>query len=142
MDNGNQYKGNLHYVAEFVPALALRGVEFKSEPNELLQAAEGGGSDSETVENESIASADPISIPHGITTSRPLGVDEEPEEVPKHLKNTTDATVTTDTAATNRSRDPSPTAETKMEKEEVGVSMTKEELLSQRMDRLIPKAAS
>lgn len=140
--DGNQYKGNLHYVAEFVPALALRGVEFDSGPNALQQGADGGGSDAETVETTSLSSMEGITIPHGITTSSPLGAEEEMEEDKKNHKQgakSTDTTATVDTTATNGGREPSPTAETKMEKEEAGITMTKEELVKQRMDYLIPK---
>ena len=45
----------------------------------------------------------------------------------------TDTTATVDTTATNGTREASPTAENKMEKEEAGVTMAKEELLKQRM---------
>lgn len=37
LDRGNVYKGTLHYVAEFVPAIALKNIGFDSEPNELQQ---------------------------------------------------------------------------------------------------------
>jgi hypothetical protein len=134
-----QYKGNLHYVAEFVPAVALRGVEFESGPNALQQAADGGGSDAETVDTASASSVEGT-IPRGITTSSPLGAEEEMDEDKKtHVKGakSTDTTATVDTTATNGTREASPTAETKMEKEEAGVAMTNEELLKQRMYRLI-----
>jgi hypothetical protein len=140
---GNQYKGNLHYVAEFVPALALRGVEFESGPNRLQQTAESGGSDAETVDDGSTASED-LMIPEGITTSRPLGDDEEAEKPPEpnQHKKGAKSTDTTTTVDTNGTLNGSPMAETKVEKEEIGVAMTKEELLTQRMDCLIPRAAS
>ena len=141
---GNQYKGNLHYVAEFVPAVALRGVEFESGPNELQQTTEGG-SDAETVDDASTVSAEGIMIPQEITTRRPLGEDEEVEKVPKqHTKGakSTDTTATLENTPATSTHSPSSTAGAKMEKEEAGVTMTKEELLTQRMGSFTPKAAS
>src|SRR5258708_35922391 len=32
--DGNQYKGQLHYVAEFLPAFALQGLKFDAGPGE------------------------------------------------------------------------------------------------------------
>lgn len=132
LDHGN-YKGNLHYVAEFVPALALRGVEFKSEPN-ALQLADTG-SDAETVETASLFSLEDAKIPQGITTRRPLGDDEDAEETSSgHVKDARSADTTATVGATNGAQD----VVANMEKEETGVKMTKEELLAQRMDCLIP----
>jgi hypothetical protein len=136
------YKGNLHYVAEFVPALALRGVEFKAQPNELQQIVEGGGgSDAETADSASISDIfETRRIPQGITASRPLGDEENVEEGSiRHPKGarSTDTAVTVDTSATGGTRDSSPSTSTKMVKEEPGVSMTKEELLMQRMHYLV-----
>ena len=134
LDHG-QHKGNLHYVAEFVPAVALRGVEFESGPNALQQGADGGGSDAETVETASASSVEGV-IPHGVTTSSPLGAEEEMDEDRKtHKKGvkSTDTTATVDTTATNGTREASPTAETKMKNEEAGVTMARDELLKQRM---------
>ncbi|KAF9229629.1 tricalbin [Gyrodon lividus] len=41
LDGSHTYKGQLHYVAEFVPTLALKHVHFDARENEIQQAAEG-----------------------------------------------------------------------------------------------------
>jgi len=81
LDRGNQYKGQLHYVAEFLPAFALRGLEFETGPNELQTAVEedededGGvvsrsssSSQSEEDEDEAITTSEPISVSKGEAT--------------------------------------------------------------------------
>jgi hypothetical protein len=35
LERGNQYKGQLHYVAELLPAFTLQDVKFETGPNEL-----------------------------------------------------------------------------------------------------------
>ncbi|KAJ7456618.1 C2 domain-containing protein [Mycena latifolia] len=40
LDKGNAYKGQLHYTAEFIPALALEGVKFDAPVNEIQRAAQ------------------------------------------------------------------------------------------------------
>lgn len=96
--------------------MAVKGVKFEAGPNELQRAADDGeGSDGETVDGgSSSSSAENVKLPERVTTRRPLGATEEkeadPEEKPK--------------------AEAAGTAESKME--EVGVSITKEELLKQR----------
>ncbi|KAJ7770832.1 C2 domain-containing protein [Mycena maculata] len=40
LDKGNVYKGQLHYTAQFIPALALEGVKFDAPANEIQRATE------------------------------------------------------------------------------------------------------
>lgn len=125
----NQYKGQLHYVAEFVPALALAGVKFESGLNELEQAAgDGGGSDAETVDDGSIKEDPMDGIPAGITSQMPLTEEDEvPEEAKKgHTAGapSIDAAGTTEASHTRET--------TQVEDDKAGITMPKEELLKQR----------
>ncbi|TFY83046.1 hypothetical protein EWM64_g967 [Hericium alpestre] len=78
LDRGKTYKGNLHYVAEFVPAIALTGVEFETKPAELEAiveevAEEGEGTDvPDDVLSVSSSNIDAQAIPKGITASAPI----------------------------------------------------------------------
>lgn len=126
---GNQYKGQLHYVAEFVPALAIRGVKFESGPNELQQAVEADASDAgETVDSGSADALDEVQIPEIVTAKHPLGESEEPEPAHKgHTKgakstDTTNTALTTDTTHT----------EANGATEAAGVAMARDTLLKQR----------
>ncbi len=57
LDRGNQYKGELHYLAEFLPAFALEGLKFDTGSNEL-QAAVDGVEDGDDVEGRSSTSSE------------------------------------------------------------------------------------
>jgi Ca2+-dependent lipid-binding protein len=141
LDHGTQFKGNLHYVAEFIPALALRGVEFKSGPNAFQQTADEG-SDAATVET-SASSAEDLSIPLGITATRPLGMEENTEDQKSHKRSakSMDTIATVESTVTDANQDPT-TVAAKVESGEAGVTMIKEELLKQRMDHLAAMTAS
>ncbi|KAJ7124724.1 C2 domain-containing protein [Mycena crocata] len=56
LEKGDGYKGQLHYTAEFVPALALEGVKFDAPLNEIQRAAQGQ-SDSDVHSNSSSSSS-------------------------------------------------------------------------------------
>lgn len=131
LDRG-AYKGKLHYVAEFIPALAVQGVKFKTGPNQLQRAAQGGQGDDDgdvvVDDGGSMSSSDveAQAVPQGVTVSRPLGDDSRKE---RHVKNakSTDTTKTTDTTNTVSTKDTAKTAETRPE--ETGVQLSTEELL-------------
>jgi hypothetical protein len=117
LDKGNAYKGELHYTAEFIPAVALRGLKFATGPNEIEGAAAGAeGSDSEggivRGDNESI-----ISLPQNVTAQKPASADESAASTPETGKAPTEGTSTP--------------AEGEGE-EESGISMPHEELLRER----------
>ncbi|KAJ6501679.1 C2 domain-containing protein [Mycena vitilis] len=57
LDKGNAYKGQLYYTAEFIPTLALEGVEFSSSGNELQRAAEAEDPDGNSVRSSSSSSS-------------------------------------------------------------------------------------
>lgn len=142
---GNQYKGKLHFTAEFVPALALQGVKFESGPNELQAAVEhepAGSEGGETIDtapsSPSVASEE--DIPMEVTTALPLGASEEEEEkvlkerrATGHIKGAK-STDTTDTVDTTHTADTTHTNGTAAEAEpkEEGVKLSRDELLKQR----------
>lgn len=133
LDRGNAFKGNLHYSAVFVPALALKGVKFDSQPNQMQRAA-GASEDEEGgfVDSASFSSSDEAhqAIPEGVTI----------ETSSKHQRNakSTDTTPTTVSAATNGSSQTNDTDGNGNGKGkpppvvEEGVEMGMDELLSQR----------
>jgi hypothetical protein len=117
LDKGGGYKGKLHYVAEFVPALALSGVRFDGVKNEVQRAVEQGqgDDDGDVVENNQDSSAVNIktqAVPVGVTVSRPTGPDGHKRSM------STDTAVTTATVATA--------------KDKYTVTLTKDELLQHR----------
>ncbi|EED81501.1 predicted protein [Postia placenta Mad-698-R] len=84
LDKGS-YKGKLHYEAEFVPAIPVKGIGFESGPNLIQRAAQRGAeSEGEIVDDHSSTSSmrrerSAHHVPEGITVSRPLGLDEKSE---------------------------------------------------------------
>jgi hypothetical protein len=136
LDRG-AYKGQLYYVAEFIPAMAVRGVGFAAGPNQLERAAAGaGGEDDGDVaaddEGGSMSSSDVEAqkVPLGVTVSRPLGDESRPqgpEGNGRHVRNAK-STDTTRTAESTSTRVTAKTAETRPE--EVGQEMSTDELLS------------
>lgn len=71
LDQGNQHKGQLHYVAEFLPAFALQGLKFDVGPDELQSAVQD-------IDNESSSSSSSSSkeqeVTRAITATQPVGV--------------------------------------------------------------------
>lgn len=129
LDKGNVYKGNLHYVAEFVPAAALKNVSFDSGPNELQAVDEDEAGKSVIDEGESDQERE--AVPEGITVRNANAEHESLKEAKKgHTKGarSVDSTRTTGTTATAETSRTSATAD----QPERGVEMSKEELLSHR----------
>ena len=151
LDRGNSYKGQLHYVAEFVPAIALKGVRFDTPPNELQTAIESGGGEedgevmSDAASSISSSSEEAQAVPNGVTARAPMG-DRS------HTKGAA-STDTTGTKETTKSTEPqSPVVSSSSvkgvsengangngnvngapkEPEDKGVEMSREELLQQR----------
>jgi Ca2+-dependent lipid-binding protein len=69
LDTSDERKGTLHYVAEFLPALALRGVKFEERPNELQRATNDDGNGEDVI----VAVDETPPVPEGITALRPVG---------------------------------------------------------------------
>jgi Ca2+-dependent lipid-binding protein len=72
---GGGLKGKLHYVAEFIPALALAGVRFDGVKNEVQRAVEEGQGDSDggVVKDDTSTDDDDNDVPKGVTVSKPMG---------------------------------------------------------------------
>lgn len=135
LDKGGGFKGKVHYVAEFIPALALNGVKFAGGPNEVQRAAEAGqgeddGDDARDTDESSMSSSDEEiqRVPQGITVRAPMGaanVNGRTSESP--VRRSSDSTSSAETAKTrNTSRTTDETAQEK------GVNLTREELLKER----------
>jgi hypothetical protein len=135
LDKGNVYKGNLHYTASFIPALALKGVQFDSQPNEIQKAAESNSRDEDggdAGDSGSIISSS--SYDHGpipITIKSP-----PPKEttLPKGGRSASKSVESVNTTGTNDSIHTAETSASKATKgvDGEGVEMSTEELLAQR----------
>lgn len=122
------YKGQLHYEAEFVPALVPKDFKFSTGGNNIQRAVNGNDSNG----GGSVSSSDVEGeiIPAGITTSKPLGAKRKEN----HVKNagSTDTTVTVDDELdVNSSAESSAEGQGK-DKTGKGVVMSKEELMKHR----------
>ena len=144
-DRGNSYKGNLHYVAEFVPAIALKGINFSSGPNEIQQVI--GSSGYKDDDSSSISSSDleHEAVPEGITATRPLGHHElksmqkkDSESIDSQgTADTEDTAQTAETGGTNKSEGTGAgSGPGSAEKPGATVEMSKEGLLKHREYRL------
>ncbi|KAI0724221.1 tricalbin [Cerioporus squamosus] len=126
------FKGKLHYVAEFVPAYAVRGIRFDSGPSELEQAAERTGatspnSDAGGTVHDETDSEDEGGVPDGLTVAEPVGEDEVANGELGHRK--TKSTDTTASARTTGTVNTTGTTADEKRPEEQGIEMSKEELL-------------
>lgn len=127
------FKGKLHYVAEFVPAYAVRGIHFESGPSELQQAAErrnAGTPNSEeggTVHDESDVEEDGA-VYEGVTVQAPVEENESAKESGHSKKKSTDTTASARTTGTTGTT----AVDDEKRPEEQGIEMSKEELLQHR----------
>lgn len=87
LDHGS-YKGKLHYEAEFVPAIPVKGIGFESGPNEIERAAKRASvtdTDSGTVADDRSSTSSlrreraASKVVQGPTVTRPLDEDEKQE---------------------------------------------------------------
>lgn len=115
----NSYKGELHYTAEFVPAVHLKGVSFGKPKNQVQEALDA---DREGEVNNNVCSEDHQKVPHGVTIT-----------LPKDRKDNggipTGRSGTPTTASESRRADSPASAKTE---DEGGVEISKEELLKSR----------
>ncbi|EIW86483.1 tricalbin [Coniophora puteana RWD-64-598 SS2] len=132
--HSNQYKGQLHYVAEFVPALALKGVEFAKDQNEIQRAAQNGGEEGDypsSPSTTSFSSRDGEEVRH-VTVSGPMT--EEGFTQPQR-SSTLDTTKTDKSGKSDKSDKTDKTNDTASiigsddGQEPEGVELSKEELL-------------
>lgn len=139
LDKGS-YKGKLHYEAEFVPAIPVKGVGFESGPNLIQRAAQRGAeSEGEIVDDHSSTSSmrrerTAHHVPEGITVSRPLGLDEKSEAAGVNLSPSSPTSPIPAQPAENADGAAAPEGG-KVEEgrpEEQGKELSKEELLQHR----------
>ncbi|KAJ6575507.1 C2 domain-containing protein [Mycena sp. CBHHK59/15] len=93
LDKGNAHKGTLYYTAEFVPALALRGVRFDAQSNEIQRATDGEeDADGRNVRRSS-SSSDEGDIPAVPTITEPKSpAKAEGDVAPTTITKTADST--------------------------------------------------
>jgi Ca2+-dependent lipid-binding protein len=117
LDRGNLHKGQLHYLAEFLPAFALQGLSFESEPK-------SGDADVESSKGQVSGRRPTITEPIGMSkTKKQQSADSTPVVVP------------TDGAEVSKAVDSEgrPSSEaTQKRRENEGIKMSKDELLAYR----------
>ena len=120
LDEGNTFKGHLHYTATFLPSLVVKGVKFESKKSEL---ATGRDKANDTDDNKSTTSSsdeDTNPVPSGVTIK--LASKEAPEG---HVTNKS-----TDSSKSSLESDTAHTAEPSASKE--GAELSTDELLTHR----------
>jgi hypothetical protein len=134
-DKGNSYKGNLHYVAEFVPAIALKGINFSSGPNEIQQVVSATGNEGDDSSSTSSSDVELEAVPEGVTVSRPLGHHELKEMRKREgsIDSTADTEETEETDGSKKSEaDGDASVTGSGETPGATVELSKEELLQHR----------
>lgn len=128
LDRGNQYKGQLHYFVEFLPAFALQDLKFDTGSNELPSTVVEDGDD---VDDDSSSSKSQVSI----TTTEPIGAPKDSSKNPQP-PGTTDATESTEVSKTASTREGSPPTQVDgrdgVKPKNEGMRMSKDELLAHR----------
>ena len=112
----NSYKGDLHYTAEFIPAVHLKGVSFGKPKNQVQEALDAS---CEGEVNNSAELEDHQKVPQGVTVT-----------LPKNRKDNATGTSGTPTTANGSRRADSPSSA--KTGDEGGVEISKEELLKSR----------
>jgi len=132
---GGTFKGQLHYEAEFIPALALKNFEFSAGGNRIQHAVDGANGDAGSISNGdggSVSSSDieAEAVPAGITTRGPLGTKRKEN----HVKNvaSTDTSFTVDTNQDANSIIESSGESEGKDRSGKGVVLSKEELMEHR----------
>jgi Ca2+-dependent lipid-binding protein len=124
LDRGNQYKGQLHYLAEFLPAFALEGLKFETGSNELQATVEGVEDGDDAEEHSSSSSKEREA--RAITAAEPIGAPT----------NATHAAESTEGSKTASSREGSPPTQVGKrdgaKQKNEGIRMSKDELLTHR----------
>lgn len=134
LDKGT-YKGKLHFLAEFIPALQVKNMKFNTGSDELKNlndsAASDGDGDTVRSDNESMLEAlSPIKI----TVTEPVDGDERLDKKDHRTsgsEGTVETSLTQDSMVSAKSGD---TSDTSLDEQgsEQGVELTKDELLRHR----------
>jgi hypothetical protein len=130
LDRGNQYKGQLHYFAEFLPAFALQGLKFETGSNEL--SAVEDVEDGSDVDDSSSSSSE-RRVTRATTATEPIGVPKDSPENPQP-GNATHAAASAEVSKTVGTREGSPPTQVDgkdgVKEEDEGMRMSKDELLT------------
>lgn len=133
LDRGNQYKGQLHYLAEFLPAFALEGLKFETGSNEV-QAAVEDVEDDDDADEHSLSSSRKREV-RAITITEPIGSHKDSSKN-HHPTNATHATESTEGSKSASSREGSPPTQVSkrdgVKQKNEGIRMSKDELLTHR----------
>jgi len=127
------FKGQLHYEAEFIPALTLKNFEFSTGGNNIQNAVNGGDSES-LVDGDggSVSSSDieAEAVPPGITARGPLGMKKKENNVKN--RESTDSALTADADLDTNPATDSPSESEGKGRSGKGVVLSKEELMQHR----------
>jgi len=131
LDHGNQHKGHLHYVAEFLPAFTLQDLKFKTDPNELQSAAEG--SDEVHDDSGSTTSSEEHVETRAVTTTEPIGSarNDVQHADATHAAASTDA-IEVNKTVSSREGSPSSGETHSADGKNEGIRMSNDELLTHR----------
>lgn len=126
LDQGNQYKGQLHYDAEFLPAFALQGLKFDAGSDERKSAVQDIDNGSDASSSSSGSSSKGKEVTRTITATQPVGgpnghTKNQQSEDSAFTSVSTDATEATKTVGRDNTKN-----------EEEGIKMSNDELLRHR----------
>ncbi|KAJ3886025.1 C2 domain-containing protein [Lentinula edodes] len=137
LDKGGGFKGTLHYKAEFVPALKLKGgVQFNESGTSALTKGVSGSSSSKGSKDSDAGSFRSVGskadeagqdVPDGVTISEPS---KKTHNKGAKSTDTTATNATSGTVGTNGTAETSDEAQGESH-DDVGVEMSKDELLAQ-----------
>ena len=132
LDRGNQYKGQLHYLAEFLPAFALEDLKFETGRDELQSAVEGA-EDGDGSDNYP-SSPPGVGETRAITTTKPIGTPEDSSKNPQSTNATHAAESSEGSKASSRERSPPTEVDKKdgVKQKNEGIRMSKDDLLTHR----------
>lgn len=125
----------MHYTATFIPALALKGVKFDGQHNQLQQlTTEDNDEDGQDVDKASVASSD-NAVPQEVTIKMPKKAPSKPTDANATATSPTSQNFPNTTASSSSKSDSLHTAETNgtsKKETEPGVEMSVEQLVKQR----------
>ena len=130
LDRGHQYKGQLHYIAEFLPAFALQGLKFETGSDELPSAVEGV-EDGDGDDSDSSSSSSKRQVLTELTTTEPIGMHKEGSKNPQP-ENTMHTTASTEVGTREGSPSSQVDGRDGAKQKNDGVRMSKDELLTHR----------
>lgn len=127
VDGGKTFKGQLHFVAEFIPALALKDVGFDAGENEIQKAVKtmNGITGGEVVVDSSSS-----------TSARSATVDRPIAESGKHAAKSSQDTNVTDASQEGPKSQSEEGEPRKEDEKQHGLELSKEELLKHRTSTL------